>query len=489
MKKVSAIAAALSIFAFAGAAFAGGAFSPGDLKASADSKVGVKAANTVYFGNYWISVANTGSPKEAIAWKLVSAKSKDKDKKATVKLLSEYGLYGDRHYDSKLDDPKVDYTKWGMWQYSHARATLNKTTAGEGFAGDAFSEPEYKMIATADTYTLPDSQAQASEREVTEPIQTYDKVYLLSYEEAKDGGTAGFTGNEDRTTTATTFAKKCSVYGGYWVTTAQSSDETETVTYWLRSPGANGASWIKGVAGYLSKTYDHLEAVGVIATFGHSDTRAIRPVCELSAANIAFLSAAEGGKSEVATGAGFALADYSGTEFKVTFIDASVNAPTVNLKIEDGKLNGTFSGAVTGTNQYLSAYLKNSSGKVLNYAKLADCDTAADGSFTLDFAGVADGEYKLSFVSEQENGAKQSDFASKAAAYVAKVAGGKITEIKEDTKPEPEPEPEPQPEPQPEPEPTPKPSGDSGSGGGGCNAGFGMLALLFAAPMFFKKEK
>ena len=92
MKKVSAIAAALSIFAFAGAAFAGGAFSPGDLKASADSKVGVKAANTVYFGNYWITSANTGSPKEAIAWKLVSAKSKDKDGKWAFLLFFEIGF-------------------------------------------------------------------------------------------------------------------------------------------------------------------------------------------------------------------------------------------------------------------------------------------------------------------------------------------------------------------------------------------------------------
>ncbi|MBQ0055220.1 MAG: SYNERG-CTERM sorting domain-containing protein [Synergistaceae bacterium] len=472
MKKVSAIAAALSIFAFAGAAFAGGAFSPGDLKASADSKVGVKAANTVYFGNYWITSANTGSPKEAIAWKLVSAKSKDKDGKTAVKILSDQGLYvgkfNNMNYTGRADDAS-------MWEKAPIRTTLNERTKGEGFAGDAFSTKEYDMIAMADTYTMPDSQA--TPYQVTVPVQTYDKLYLLSYEEAKDGGSVGVTGKDDRAITLTTFAQKCPVYG-LSSTYDRGESYDGSIRYWLRSP-ADGwtTDYVKGVA----NNFTDID----ITRFKRDTIMAIRPACELSAANVAFLSAAEGGKSEVALGAGFALADYSGTEFKVTFIDASVNAPTVNLKIEDGKLNGTFSGAVTGTNQYLSAYLKNSSGKVLNYAKLADCDTAADGSFTLDFAGVADGEYKLSFVSEQENGAKQSDFASKAAAYVAKVAGGKITEIKEDTKPEPEP----QPEPQPEPEPTPKPSGDSGSGGGGCNAGFGMLALLFAAPMFFKKEK
>ena len=34
-----------------------------------------------------------------------------------------------------------------------------------------------------------------------------------------------------------------------------------------------------------------------------------------------------------------------------------------------------------------------------------------------------------------------------------------------------------------------KNSGGSGSGGGGCNAGFGMIALLFAVPMFCRKKK
>ena len=34
-----------------------------------------------------------------------------------------------------------------------------------------------------------------------------------------------------------------------------------------------------------------------------------------------------------------------------------------------------------------------------------------------------------------------------------------------------------------------KNSGGSRSGGGGCNAGFGMIALLFAAPLFCRKKK
>lgn len=39
-----------------------------------------------------------------------------------------------------------------------------------------------------------------------------------------------------------------------------------------------------------------------------------------------------------------------------------------------------------------------------------------------------------------------------------------------------------------EPQPQPTPSG-GGSGGGGCNAGYGILALLCAAPLFFKKKQ
>lgn len=46
---------------------------------------------------------------------------------------------------------------------------------------------------------------------------------------------------------------------------------------------------------------------------------------------------------------------------------------------------------------------------------------------------------------------------------------------------------DPQPQPQPEPQPTPS-SGGSG-GGGGCNAGFGILALLFATPVICRKKK
>ena len=41
---------------------------------------------------------------------------------------------------------------------------------------------------------------------------------------------------------------------------------------------------------------------------------------------------------------------------------------------------------------------------------------------------------------------------------------------------------------EPQPTPTPTPSG-SGGGGGGCNAGFGILTLLFAVPVVCKKKK
>ncbi len=38
-------------------------------------------------------------------------------------------------------------------------------------------------------------------------------------------------------------------------------------------------------------------------------------------------------------------------------------------------------------------------------------------------------------------------------------------------------------------EPQPHPTPSSGSGGGGCNAGYGIVALLCAAPLFFKKQQ
>ena len=143
---------------------------------------------------------------------------------------------------------------------------------------------------------------------------------------------------------------------------------------------------------------------------------AVRPAMYLTTTgnNILFISAAEDGKP---SGGLTKLADYTGSEWKLTLLDSSrsgfsVTTTSVSTTDHGGDIEITYSGAQTGPNEYISVLLKDSAGNPTYYGRSAAL-TAASGTVTIPVAaGLAAGNATLYVYNEQYNGDKMTDLAS-----------------------------------------------------------------------------
>ncbi|MDR2933377.1 MAG: hypothetical protein LBV27_09765, partial [Oscillospiraceae bacterium] len=155
------------------------------------------------------------------------------------------------------------------------------------------------------------------------------------------------------------------------------------------------------------------------------DYFALRPAFNLDLSSVLFSSAAVGGKSVAAVEGGLVGVSAPAGTIKFTFLDNDIATPALTLL---GTTNGTgsigysYTGAQTGTNQYLSCVLKNDGG-VQYYGKLASCANSGSGTVTIDLTGVAAGDYTLDIFSEQANENNESDFAGAPATMTLSVDG------------------------------------------------------------------
>ena len=143
---------------------------------------------------------------------------------------------------------------------------------------------------------------------------------------------------------------------------------------------------------------------------------AVRPAMYLTTTgnNILFISAAEGGKP---SGGLTKLADYTGSDWKLTLLDSSrsgfsVTTTSVSTTNYGGDIQIEYSGAQTGDNEYISVLLKDDAGNPSYYGRSAAL-TEASGTVTIPVAaGLTAGEYTLYVYNEQYNGDKMTDLAS-----------------------------------------------------------------------------
>ena len=123
--------------------------------------------------------------------------------------------------------------------------------------------------------------------------------------------------------------------------------------WWLRSPGYNG-----NYAADVS-TYGGVFSSGRTVNFADY---AVRPAFNLDLTSVLFKSAAVGGE---ATDAIFEIGDYTGNEWKLTLLDNSRDF-AVTEDAASGKPGDTvtlnYTGATTGTNEYISVIIADSSG-------------------------------------------------------------------------------------------------------------------------------
>ena len=417
-----------------------------------DTAKGGTGYDYIYFGSW--TAQDTYTTSGPIKWRVLDDQTNfDSDSDGTndagLFLLSDgllgTGNYGgvyfqqNYHYDSSSDKYHKGSTPSGgdhtncqianAWQGSDAQAwcetfySSNLTTQEQGAVlATTKSDGEF----TSSTYRIPFA--------ASNDILNGDKVFFLSAEEAETSG-YGFGNGDDRKANYGSSA-------GVW---------------WLRSPHAYstlhaGAVGDLGLVDFRSVCYD----------------RAARPAFNLDLNSVLFTSAAVGGKSPAAESEGsgtpesgdtqsgdggnqsgggnqgggdqgsggqgsggdqgggdnqsgedadaiFEIDSYNGNEWKLTLLDEAHK----NFEISNATINGSdntiafsYSGAQTGTNEYISVVIENN-GAITHYGRILQPESASGtASLTLP-AGVTLGDTtKLYVFNEQYNGDKMTDYAS-----------------------------------------------------------------------------
>ena len=143
---------------------------------------------------------------------------------------------------------------------------------------------------------------------------------------------------------------------------------------------------------------------------------AVRPAMNLSTAgnNILFVSAAEGGKP---AGGLAEISEYTGNEWKLTLLDSSrsgfaVTTTDLSAYTRGGTVKIGYTGAKTGTNEYVSAMILDAAGNPAYYGRSSAALTDENGTAELTIPALAEGTYTLKVFNEQYNGDKMTDLAS-----------------------------------------------------------------------------
>lgn len=172
--------------------------------------------------------------------------------------------------------------------------------------------------------------------------------------------------------------------------------------WWLRSPGepSFSAAIVDGSGEVFDNGMHHI-----------SEKYGVRPAFNLNLNSVLFTSAAVGGKPD---GGLTPISEYTGNEWKLTLLDNSRNfavTETTASGTPGDPLTLHYSGATTGTNEYISVILADNSGAKY-YGRVAQ-PTEATGTVEIEIpSDLAPGSYTLKVFSEQYNGDRKTDYAS-----------------------------------------------------------------------------
>ena len=187
--------------------------------------------------------------------------------------------------------------------------------------------------------------------------------------------------------------------------------------WWLRSPCKSSSS--AAVVHGSGEVFDN----GIYHPF---EKYGVRPAFNLNLNSVLFASAAVGGKPD---GGLTPISEHTGNEWKLTLLDNSRNfAVTETTASGDpgDTLTLHYNGATTGANEYISVILADNSGAKY-YGRVAQ-PTEATGTVEIEIpSDLAPGSYTLKVFSEQYNGDRKTDYASKFT-NIALTAGKQVDE-------------------------------------------------------------
>ena len=299
------------------------------------------------------------------------------------------GTYAHHHKgEEPSDGDHTDCLMMNAWQGSDAQKWCS-----DFYSGYLTTQEQNAVLATTKSdkeFTITITNAISTYQRkfyASENILNKDKVFFLSVEEAKNEN-YGFTNDDARIANYDDTA----LWYNFW---------------WLRSPSASAT----GYAGIVD--YD-----GSVNTNTVKFARAARPAFNLDPNSVLFISAAAGGKADTAGDDNLTAVGTGTGEWKLTLKDtdrrsfsADVNGQTSVSASAGGSVQITYSGAQTGTNEYVSAMIADDSGTILYYGRVAQNSANGTASVTIP-SGLAAGSYTLKVFSEQYNGDYQTDYAS-----------------------------------------------------------------------------
>ena len=337
----------------------------------------------LWFGKYKQSSDGKGGfNDDPIKWRVLSNSS------GRLLILSDKNLYAREHM--------WPYYHIKYWAGSLIRDWLNGTGVynhgDDFFIESAFSSGEDSIIPTV---TLNHPRIPPN----YEPLDpTYDRVFLLSSDDVRNPD-YGFTGDDGDTETREVRNTDYAVDRG-----ATTDKVNGNGIWWLRT-NANDFMYVGALGELKDSGWATYSFVGV------------RPALYLDLGKVIFASTAFSGKlsgdvvdKNALTHVGTNNAD----EWKLTIRDGENHA---GFKVEsviscdEENVLVDYSGAAWGENEYISAIIKDSNGRITYYGRVKESDGTL-GTAAINVAGkMSDGD-KLYLFNEQFNGDFQTDYAS-----------------------------------------------------------------------------
>lgn len=351
-------------------------------------------ADNVYFGNYYQSNNSTTEP---VKWRVLSNTG------GQLFLLSDQNL-DVFQYHTENESVTWETSTMRSWLNGYDASSNTGGSSGTDYTGDNFLDTAFsakEQNAIVETAVVNDDNKDDNYGTNGDGgNNTTDRIFLLSIAEA-DNRSYFPKYSSSRYSANTPYVAD----GGRLGTHMNGEDEDYLDRWWLRSPGSDN-TMAAGIDEYGGELYEGNPV--------NNKSFAVRPAFNLNLENVLFTSAATGGKSASGMDSGLtAVQNYSGNDWKLTLKDSTRSSFAIsNAKWSGNTLTFSYSGAQTGTNEYLSAVILEN-GAITCYGRILR-PTSASGTANLSLpSGVALSDTTTLYVfNEQVNDYKRTDYAS-----------------------------------------------------------------------------
>jgi len=318
----------------------------------------------IYFGNY------SNSP---LKWRVLSNKGVgDSYKDAAGDAYTGGALFLMTEY--LLEEKQFGTSN--VWEDSDVRTWCNDT-----FVNSAFSDTEKDAILLTSKSEAEEYMFQSWDKKniYAEAITLTDEaVFFPSAKEIRDHVLGSITAGKP----------------AYSV-----DNQTVKIEYWSRTPLRDfNKVFFVNTLGNLAQDVGQPTSI-----------HAARPAFHLNASNVLMTSAAVGGKPD-----GFgAVQAYDGNEWKITLLDNTRSGFAAEVSKTAAKTYAVhYSGAATGSNEYISAIIVDNSNNVESYGRLCPV-TSKSGTTTVTLPDTFDASNDTLYIfNEQYNGDYRTDYVS-----------------------------------------------------------------------------